>query len=215
MRREIGEELRVLLGDPLLRSMTVSSALGSLALGIQGAVLVLYATQDLGVTPTLLGVVFASRGAASLLGAALSGPAGRRLGSGRAVILGTLVGAVGSLALPLAGGPPAVAVSVLVGAQVLMGAGAPIYSVSQLSLRQEITPDRLLGRVNAGRRFVVFGAGPVGALLGGYLGGQVGLRPTLLVGGLGFALAFLASLLSPLRARRDRHPLAPDSTAHG
>ncbi len=215
MRREIGEGLHLLLGHPLLRAMTLSSALGSLALSLQGTVLVLYATGTLGVTPALLGVVFSSRGAASLLGAALSGWVGRRLGAGPAIVWGTLVVALGTLALPAASGPLAITVSVLIAAQVLLGSGTPVYSVNQVSLRQAITPDRLLGRVNAGRRFVVFGAAPVGALLGGFLGSALGLRPTLVVGAFTMVLAFLAVLVSPLKAPHDRRGLPSDALVGG
>jgi MFS family permease len=197
--REIGAGLGLLFRDPLLRSMTVSSALGSFAMSVQGTVLVLYATAELGLTPALLGLVLSSRGAAALLGAALSGPIGRRLGAGPAVVWGTFVVGLGALALPAASGPLAVAVPSLIVAQVLLGAGAPVYSVNQVSLRQALVPDRLLGRVNASRRFVVFGAAPPGALLGGFLGSTLGLRPALLAGALGVALAFLAVLFSPLR----------------
>ncbi len=203
VRGEIGEGLRFLIGEPLLRSMTLSSAIGSLALSAQATVLVLYATRALGVTPALLGAVFAIRSVASVAGAALSGRVGRRLGAGRAVIWGTLMGALGAMTLPLAGGPLALAVLLLIAAQVLAGIGAPIYSVNQVSLRQEITPDRMLGRVNAGRRFLVFGAAPVGAFLGGLSGSELGLRTTLLLGGVGMALAFVVVLLSPLRHRAD------------
>jgi predicted MFS family arabinose efflux permease len=63
--------------------------------------------------------------------------------------------------------------------------------------------DRLLGRVNASRRFIVFGIGPIGALIGGFLGETIGLRPTLFVGGAVAALAFLWVFLSPVRTLRE------------
>ncbi len=197
--REIGEGLRFLLANPLLRAMTVSSALGSLALSMQVAVLVLFATRSLGLSPALLGLIFASRGIASLVGAVLAGRAGRAMGAGPAVVWGTLLSVLGSLVIPLAGGSLVVAVPTLVAAQVLLGIGSPIYSVNQITLRQSITPDRVLGRVNASRRFLVFGAAPVSALFGGTLGSLLGLRPTLLAGALILMLAFLTVLLSPLR----------------
>jgi MFS family permease len=211
--REISEGVRLLLGHPALRAMTVSSALGSLAMSIQGTLLVLYATGDLGLTPSLLGLVFSSRGLTSLLGAALAGPLGRRLGAGRAIVWGTLAEAVGALLLPLASGPLTVAVPLLVAGQALLGAGTPVYSVNQVSLRQALTPDRLLGRVNAGRRFVVFGIGPVGALLGGALGEGLGVRLALFAGGLSMALAFFAAWLSPLRTLGEPRRMALDPLA--
>jgi hypothetical protein len=67
-------------------------------------------------------------------------------------------------------------------------------------LIQAITPDHLLGRTNASRRFLVQGVIPVGALLGGVLGTWLGLRPTIAIGALGATIAVLPLLFSPLRA---------------
>jgi MFS family permease len=85
----------------------------------------------------------------------------------------------------------------------VLGFGAPIYSVNQIGVRQQMTPDHLLGRVNASRRFIVFGVGPIGALIGGFLGEAIGWRPTLLVGGGVAVLAFLWVFLSPVRSLRE------------
>jgi len=76
------------------------------------------------------------------------------------------------------------------------------YYVNAVSVRQAMTPDRLQGRVNATMRFIAGGALPIGALLGGALGGVIGLPLTLVVAELGMLLAFLWLLLSPVRALR-------------
>jgi hypothetical protein len=75
--------------------------------------------------------------------------------------------------------------------------------VTAISLFQAITPDRLLGRMNASRRFVVWGVIPLGQLTSGGLAAWVGLRPTLFVGAIGAALAFLPLVFSPVRALRE------------
>jgi hypothetical protein len=67
----------------------------------------------------------------------------------------------------------------LIGAQCLRGIGTPIYSINQLSVRQMMTPDWGLGRVNASHRCIIFGISPIRALLGGALGELIGLRWTL------------------------------------
>ena len=56
-----------------------------------------------------------------------------------------------------------------------------LYNVNQVSLRQAITPDRLLGRMNASMRFLVWGTIPIGSLIGGFLGDAIGLRPTIIL----------------------------------
>ena len=85
----------------------------------------------------------------------------------------------------------------------VMGFAAVVYNVNQVSFRQRLCPDHLLGRMNATMRFVVWGVLPVGALLGGILGSVLGLRATLWVGAAGQALAVVWLLASPLRVVRD------------
>ena len=73
-----------------------------------------------------------------------------------------------------------------------------VFSINAVSLRQAITPDRLLGRVNGTMRFIVWGSRPIGSLAGGFLGGLIGLPMTLVVGAFGMLLAFVPLLVSPI-----------------
>jgi len=72
-----------------------------------------------------------------------------------------------------------------------------------LSLRQAVTADGLLGRVNAGFHFLVGGTGMLGLLGGGILGETMGLRPSVAVAALGWPLACLWLLFSPVRELRE------------
>ena len=67
-----------------------------------------------------------------------------------------------------------------------------------------------MGRMNASYRFVSWGAVPVGALLGGWLGTGIGLRPTLFVAAAGLFAAALWIVLSPIRAVRELPAAAAD-----
>ena len=58
-----------------------------------------------------------------------------------------------------------------------------------MTIRQAITPDEMLGRLNASYRTLVYGAIPIGSLVGGLLGEVIGLRWTLVVGALGILVA--------------------------
>jgi MFS family permease len=204
--REIREGLVGLLGIRVIRDMTISSALGNLGLQIGSAVLLLYLLNELGLEVSLVGFVMAVSAFAAIGGAAVASRVARWLGPGPAVVLGTFLFELGLLGRPLAGGSLALTVGILVVAQLVAGFGTPIYSVNQIGIRQHMTPDRLLGRVNASRRFIVFGVGPVGALIGGFLGETIGLRPTLWVGGAVATLAFLWIVLSPVRTLRELEP---------
>jgi hypothetical protein len=91
----------------------------------------------------------------------------------------------------------------LIGVQCLRGIGAPIYNINPLSVRQMMTPEKVLGRVNASRRFIVFGISPIGALIGGALGELIGLRLTLVAATVVMLCALLNLLYSPLRTLRE------------
>jgi hypothetical protein len=108
-----------------------------------------------------------------------------------------------------------VTIGLLALAESLGAAGDALYNVTVSSLRQSLTPDRLLGRVAASARFVIWGAQPFGALLGGVLGGTIGLRPTLAIAVAGWFVAFLTLVTSPIRGLRSQ-PVsaeAPSSAA--
>jgi hypothetical protein len=85
-----------------------------------------------------------------------------------------------------------------------MSVGTVVYNVNQVSLRQSITPDRLLGRMNASMRFLVWGTMPVGALIGGALGDAIGLWPTILLAALVQCVSPFFVLLSPVRQLRQQ-----------
>lgn len=97
-------------------------------------------------------------------------------------------------------------------AQVGFSAGVVIYNVTQVSFRQRLCPERLLGRMNATMRFLVWGTMPVGGLIGGALGSAAGVRTSLLVAAIGQSLAFLWVFFSPLRSLR-RVTASPDQQA--
>ena len=101
--REIGECVRALLGTPLLRALATSSCVGFCALAMQNTVLLLFLVRQLGLTPTVIGFVLACNGIGSLLGAGGAGWTAHRIGTGPAVVLGTLLWAIGSAVVPLAG----------------------------------------------------------------------------------------------------------------
>ncbi|MBB3664331.1 MULTISPECIES: hypothetical protein [Prauserella salsuginis group] len=99
------------------------------------------------------------------------------------------------------------------GALAALGHGMTVYNIVQVSYRQAICPDRLLGRVTAGIRFLAWGTAPVGALGGGVLGETIGLRATVWVfAGITLGAAVLL-VLSPLRTAGTPAERAPDAAA--
>ncbi|MCA1644920.1 MAG: MFS transporter [Chloroflexi bacterium] len=204
VRAEIGEGLSIVLGNSLLRSIAGCTGTSNVFGSALQAVLVLYATRDLGLPPALLGVALGAGSLGALLAALLSSRIADRIGLGTSIVGGISLGGVASLLIALASGPPSVAAAVLGLAQALFGFGGVLYNINQVSLRQAITPDRLLGRMNATMRFIVWGTMPIGALLGGSLGEAIGLRGTLAVVAAGALVTPLWVLLSPVRKLREQ-----------
>ena len=134
-----------------------------------------------------------------------------RAGFGPSFLWSTALACAAPVLVPLATGPRPL-VTAMIGASLFVGgAGITVAVVASTSLRQSVTPDRLLGRMNASMRLASYTAIPLGSLLAGFLGGAIGLRPALLVGAAGFALPVLCILPSQFLGSRTsrRHPRTP------
>jgi Na+/melibiose symporter-like transporter len=206
IRDEIAEGIALLWRDRTLRAITGAATVGAMGSSMHATILVLYATQTLGLEPSLLGAVVAVGSAGAIGAAALVDRVSRRLGPGPAVMWGQLVVTIGTALLPLAVWAPGAAVPLVVLGQALFSAAITVVAVNQVSLRQAVTPNHLLGRVNASRRVLVFGIQPIGALLAGALGESIGLPATLGVAAGVELLAFVVALASPLREIKETPP---------
>src|SRR5260370_34178995 len=80
----------------------------------------------------------------------------------------------------------------------LSGFSLVAFNVSQLGLRQAMTPSRLQGRMTASMRFLIQVPAPLGPIIGGALGVSIGLRPTLWIASVGSLLAAVPLVASPL-----------------
>jgi MFS family permease len=201
MRREIGEGLRYLLGHPLLRPIAATTGSSNLFSSMLLAVFVLYAVRILGLRPAVIGLIFALGNIGFLLGASFASRIADRIGIGRAIVLGITLGIPGFVLIPLA--PRSFAFLFLVVAMAFTGFGSSVYNINQVSLRQVITPERMLGRMNATMRFLVWGTLPIGSLVGGVLGSTIGLRPTLWVAAAGAFVPPIFVARSPVRPLRE------------
>ena len=208
VRHDVEVGLRALLGHRLLRPIVLASITDSLFLKGIAAIFILYATRELEISPVTLGVILAVGGIGAIPGALLSAPAARRFGVGPTIIGGWLIGTATWLLIPLATGP--LVVPVLAASMLLGGIAGTIVNVQQWSLRQLVTPDALQGRVTASHRFLVYGAYPIGALLGGWLGAKLGLRPAVTLCALGALTAPLWVAFSPLRRLRQQPTAASE-----
>jgi MFS family permease len=147
-------------------------------------------------SPTAIGLIFAVANVGTLLGALVATRLAKALGIGRAIVVAGVCSGLGGIGIPLA--TRATAVPVLVVSSALIGFGAVAYNVNQVSLRQSITPDRMLGRMTATMRFVVLGVLPIGAVLGGIAGGVFGIRTTLWISAAIASVSVVWVMLSPV-----------------
>jgi predicted MFS family arabinose efflux permease len=200
--REIAEGLRFVNGQRLLRAIAAASATFAFFSTVGGSIVTVFLVRTLGLSAAMIGVLLAAASLGGLLGAALATTVARRIGSARTIW-------AASLLPPLA--EPGWRVGFFVIGQAIFGFAASIYNVAQVSFRQRLCPDRLLGRMNATMRFIVWGCMPLGGLSGGSLGSALGVRTTLWLSAAGASLAPVWLLLSPLRRMRD----VPDAAAEG
>jgi Transmembrane secretion effector len=201
---EIMEGLRLVARNPTLRSLAILAGSWQLLHNMQLAVLILYATRDLALSPGAIGVVFMCGGAGCMLAAASAERLSVRFGVGPVIIGGLGLTAVGWLSYALVRGTPLVAAITLGAAMLVFDFGAVLFGIAYLSLRQAITPDRLLGRMTATMRFLTVASAPVGALAGGAIAAVIGLRATIFgAATLGMLLVAVAAAWSPVRRYRE------------
>jgi MFS family permease len=198
MRREISAGLKTVFHHPLLRASAMGILFVGISQGIFGSLVVLYMARGLGFNPGILGMIWAVGGVSSLFGASLTPRIARRLGEGPAMILGLFVGSISAFFIPLASGATLLSAAFLILAQ--LGDGFYVlYEINTLSFRQEITSERMLGRVNATMQFIALGAALFGTFFGGLLGESIGVRQTLLLGSCITLFAAFLIAFSPLR----------------
>jgi predicted MFS family arabinose efflux permease len=202
MSHEILTGLKLVAYDRILRATAAASAMFTFFGSFFGALYALYVLRVVGLSPAMLGVLVSAGGVGALLGALIAGRLLRRFGLGP-----TLVGAFFTMGLmafwaPLAAGQK-LAVVMLMAGQLLGDMALAVYMINEVSLRQAITPNHLLGRMNASFAFFVTGLSPLGLLLGGFLGEVLGIRNALFVAATGISLGGLWLIFSPVVHLRD------------
>jgi MFS family permease len=199
--REIAEGLRFVLGNRLLRSIAMCTGTANLFGAITTAMVVVLLARELRLSPGMIGLVYSFGAVGGLLGALVATPIAGWLGQGRTIWLSIAVTAPFGLLVPIAQRGWLLWVAAF--GYLVYGVGVVVYNVTQVSFRQGLTPERLLGRMNATMRFLVWGTVPLGGLIGGVLGQTIGVRPALWVAAVGGVFTFLPVFLSPLRSMRE------------
>jgi MFS family permease len=207
MRADVAEGLRFLWRHRLLRTLAVMVGVMNLGSNATFGLLVLYAvgpTSAMGLSDPAYGLLFATIAAGSLVGSLVAERIERRLGRARSLAVTVVASAL------LVGIPALTTDAFLMGAGFLIGGVAiATWNVITVSLRQRITPDRLLGRVNSGYRLVAWGSMPLGAAAGGLLAQTLGLRAVFAIMGV-----MTLTLLAAMRTVTDDAMDAAERDAH-
>jgi MFS family permease len=218
MREEIREGLSVIWHDRTLRALVWALALWQVFRHAFIAIVVLFAARELGFSAGHVGVLFMVAGLGSLAAAGVTALLNKRFGMGR-VMLGGIGGTgIAWLVMGVAGGSYWTASIVFGLGLFLLDLAAMIFFINYLSLRQALTPDRLLGRVTATMICLTVSTAPLGGIAGGWVAEHFGLRAAMLMVGAGaLVLAPLVTWLSPITRLRElpgaRQPSATQSVA--
>ncbi|MFF0745364.1 MFS transporter [Streptomyces sp. NPDC004111] len=201
MVAEIREGLRFVVRHPVLARLAVANSTFDFGVAIFQSVYLVFLYKTLHFSPWLVGVLAAVTGISNVLGAMTISRVVGRFGLGPTLVCSILAGGVAYLFLPLSQLGAAVAVIVVV--NVVAGFTNAWYDINQYTLRQTVTPDHLLGRVNATMRMIFSGPRPLGFLLGGGLAVWTSVPTTIFLGALVSTVSALFVFFGPIRAVRE------------
>jgi MFS family permease len=159
------------------------------------AIMVLFAQERLALGSIGFGLLFTGSAVGGAAGSVVAPWLSRRLGSVRVMTGGFIIAGVAAVGIGLTRNP-----WVAGGLLTLFGLETVTFNVIMGSLRQQLIPDRLLGRVISAFRLFSYGSVPLGALFGGVIASWFGLPAPFLVAGV--ALPVMALLTLPFVNRR-------------
>lgn len=194
LRRDLRTGMSFLYGHPVLRSLTALLFVFSfLTLGLTDLV-IYHVKHDLGHDDGTVGAVMACGALGTITGSLLVAPIRRRLGFGR-----TWTGAVAVCGLALAGLGWARDVRAVAALGAAFLGCVAIAGTCSMSLRQEVTPEPLLGRVTSAFWTLHYSAAPIGAAVLTWSAERQGTGPAALVAGCCCAGIAAVALLTPVR----------------
>lgn len=197
---EVRDGLRFCLRHPFIRGLAGGAAWINFWVEALMAVFLTYAVRDLGLSAAAIGVVLAVANLGYLAGSLVVPWLNRRVGVGRTIVLGAALN-VGLLAVALA--PQGRPLPWVLAGFCVFTLGSSLWNVNAVSLRQSSTESRMLARMNATNRFLIWGTMPLGAAAGGVLASTVGLGAAVTVSAVAVPLVAVPLLRSPVARVRE------------
>jgi MFS family permease len=196
--RQIAEGFRYVLRERNIRALLLLVTVNNFFMNAIMALLVLYATREIGFRAGVFGFAVSIGGLGAVIGSMCAQRLGARLGPGPFLISACGLTSLASFCFPLVSRADNIGMLGLMGTYFALSAGGAAVTVYAWTIRQSLTPHELLGKMNGAFRFCVTGIMPFGALFGGWLGGLIGIRSTLLIGAIGLLLSCFAACFSDL-----------------
>ncbi|SNS43338.1 Predicted arabinose efflux permease, MFS family [Streptosporangium subroseum] len=196
---------RFLWRHPVLRTLTILlSFFIFFTLGLTD-VLIYYLKHDLGQSDGMVGMVLAVAAVGTIAGSLLVAPIRRKLGFGTAWIGGIAVGGLAITGIGVSGDIPVIAALMAV-----YLACVSVGGICSMSLRQQVTPDHLLGRVTSAFWTIHFSLGPVGAAVLTWGAGRYGVTVVCLFAGAACLIIAIIALFTPVRQPNPEHLVSAD-----
>jgi MFS family permease len=174
---------------------------------VGAALLILFASRELGLSATVIGLSLGTGAIGGLVAAVLAPRLGTRFGIGPVIITGTVIAAAGLGIVAFASGSTLAKAMFFAAAEFVSGVGIMAFDVNLNAVQTSVTPDDLRSRSSGAFSTVNYGVRPIGAVVGGILGTTIGVRPTLALAAVGMALSCLWLIASPIRAVRKMEQL--------
>ena len=194
--------MRIVFAKPILRASLGCTATVNFFTFIANALMILFASRELGLSAGAIGLAFGVGATGSVVGAALAPRVSRVFGVGRTAIVGAALFPLPLAFAALAGGTDWQKTALLAGLEFVSGVGVMLMDINLNALLTRATPEGVRGRMAGAYSVVNYGIRPLGALAGGFAGTAIGLRPCLVIAGIGGALCALWLVASPVRKLR-------------
>jgi MFS family permease len=197
------------LRHPYIRASLAASTTVNFFTFISAALVILFASRTLGLSPGVIGLTFGVGAVGGVFGALVAPRLARIIGIGPEAIVGAVLFPLPIALVALADGPWLTKVILLGSAEFLSGMGVMFYDINLNSIQASVIPHEIRSRVAGAFSTVNYGIRPIGALVGGVLGSVIGLREALLVAAVGGATCVLWLIFSPIAKVRELENLAP------
>lgn len=194
---DLGEGASFIVKHDLLRPILITAVFFNVGWFVLQAIYVAYAVQTLGMSATQVGITLGINGGGMIIGALAAQVLARRVSFGAMILIGPTAGSSAAVVMLMTLWLPSVWTAVL--SFFLFGAGPVIWTISTTTLRQTITPNKMLVRVSAFIMTATFGARPLGASVGATVAVHWGISACLIVATGCFLMQFIVILASRVR----------------